>query len=116
MAGRRRKRGLTCGAHMAVIGGREGGVAQRRKLMREMYSDGAPRVRGPAGPTGHGGDLGGGVGWHGQAGPDGPVHREGFKMEIDFEFQMNLDFDKTLRNFTRGFRMNLDMRMFPKFF
>jgi hypothetical protein len=38
------------------------------------------------------------------------------KMEIDFEFQMNLDFGKTLRNFTRRFRRNLDLRFFPKFF
>jgi hypothetical protein len=37
---------------------------------------------------------------------------EGFKMEIDFEFLMNLDFAKTLRNFTRRFRRNLDMRIF----
>jgi hypothetical protein len=45
-----------------------------------------------------------------------PVPREGFKMEIDFEFQMNLDFGKTLRNFTRRFRRNLDMIIFPEFF
>jgi hypothetical protein len=32
-----------------------------------------------------------------------------------FEFQMNLDFGRTFRNFTRRFRRNLDMRMFPKF-
>jgi hypothetical protein len=37
-------------------------------------------------------------------------------MKIDFEFQMNLDFSKTLRNFTRRFRKTLDMRIFPKFF
>jgi hypothetical protein len=37
-------------------------------------------------------------------------------MEIDFEFQMNLDFGKTLMNFTRRFRRNLDMRIFLKFF
>jgi hypothetical protein len=29
---------------------------------------------------------------------------------------MNLDFGTTLRNFTRRFRRNLDMRIFPKFF
>jgi hypothetical protein len=37
-------------------------------------------------------------------------------MEINFEFQMNLDFGKTLRKFTRRFRRNLDTRIFPKFF
>jgi hypothetical protein len=29
---------------------------------------------------------------------------------------MNLEFGRTLRNFTRRFRRNLDMRIFPKFF
>jgi hypothetical protein len=33
-------------------------------------------------------------------------------MVIDFEFQINLDFSKTLRNFTRRFRRNLGMRIF----
>jgi hypothetical protein len=37
-------------------------------------------------------------------------------MKIDFEFQMNLDFSKTLGNFTRRFRKTLDMRIFLKFF
>jgi hypothetical protein len=37
-------------------------------------------------------------------------------MEIDFEFLKNIDFGKTLRNFIRRFRRNLDMRIFPKFF
>jgi hypothetical protein len=37
-------------------------------------------------------------------------------MEIDFVFQMNLDFGKTLMNFTRRFRRNLDLRIFHKFF
>jgi hypothetical protein len=60
-----------------------------------------------------GGDLRGKVG---RLGWVGPFPREGFKMEIDFEFQMNLDFGKTLRNFTRRFRRNMDMRIFPKFF
>jgi hypothetical protein len=33
-----------------------------------------------------------------------------------FEFQMNFEFDETLRNFTRRCRRNLDMGIFPKFF
>jgi hypothetical protein len=42
-------------------------------LMRETYSDGAPRVRGPTRPGGRGMAWEGGVGWCGQvwsAGPD----------------------------------------------
>jgi hypothetical protein len=37
-------------------------------------------------------------------------------MELTFEFQMNLEFGETLNNFTRRFRFNLDMKIFPKFF
>jgi hypothetical protein len=37
-----------------------------------------------------------------------------FQMEI--EFQMNLEFGQTFRNFTRRFRRTLDMMIFPKFF
>jgi hypothetical protein len=70
-------------------------------------------VRGPAGLAGRGGGLGGGGGWSGQA---GLIPWEGFKMEIDFEFLMNLDFGKTLMNFMRRFRRTLDMRIFPIFF
>jgi hypothetical protein len=44
--------------------------------------------------------------------PAGLDSREGFKFEIDSEFQMNLEFGKTLRNFTRRFRRNLNMRIF----
>jgi hypothetical protein len=35
---------------------------------------------------------------------------------MDVKFQMNLEFGKTLTNFTRRFRKNLGMRIFPKFF
>jgi hypothetical protein len=44
------------------------------------------------------------------------VPREGFKMEIKFEFQKSLEFGQTLRNSTWRFRRNLDMMIFPKFF
>jgi hypothetical protein len=37
------------------------------------------------------------VGWLKRAGPAESVPSEGFKMQIDFEFRMNLDFGKTLR-------------------
>jgi hypothetical protein len=42
--------------------------------------------------------------------------RGDFKWNMIFEFQMNLDFGKTLRISIRRFRRNLDMRIFPKFF
>jgi hypothetical protein len=77
--------------------------------MWETYSDRAKRVCGPARPARRGCGQGGGVCWRWRA---EPVPREGFKMEIDFEFQMNLDFGKTLWNFTKRFRRNLDMRIF----
>jgi hypothetical protein len=55
----------------------------------------------------------GGSAW-GKLGQLGQILGEG-SMELIFEFQMNLEFGKTLRNFTRRFRRNLDMRIFPKF-
>jgi hypothetical protein len=51
----------------------------------------------------------------GRAGPVGPDPREDSNEKLIFEFQMTLEFDSTLRNFTRRFRSNLDMRIFPKF-
>jgi hypothetical protein len=42
----------------------------------------------------------------------GPDPGEKSKWEFDFEFQMNLDFGRTLRNFTRRFRRNLGMSFF----
>jgi hypothetical protein len=42
--------------------------------------------------------------------------RREFKCKFDFKFQMNLKFGRTLRNFTRRFRRNLDIKIFPKFF
>jgi hypothetical protein len=59
-----------------------------------------PRHLGPSGPSG--GSLAG--------------FRGRFITEIGFKFEMNLDFGKILRNFTRRLRRNLDMRIFPKFF
>jgi hypothetical protein len=50
-------------------------------------------------------------GWAAWAG-----HRREIKWIFDFKFQMNLDFGRTLRKFTRRFRRNLDMRISPKFF
>jgi hypothetical protein len=47
--------------------------------------------------------------WAGLAGQD---PREILNGKTDFERQLNLDFRKTLGNF----RMNLDMKIFPKLF
>jgi hypothetical protein len=49
-------------------------------------------------------------------GPVGPVPGEISNGETDFDFQLILDFDKNLANFTRRFIRNLDMRIFPKIF
>jgi hypothetical protein len=46
----------------------------------------------------------------------GPVPGEISNGKTDFDFQLILDFDKNLANFTRRFRRNLDMRIFPKIF
>jgi hypothetical protein len=100
----RRKRGLTCGAHMSITGKREGSVAQKCKLMRETYSNGDAK-----------GARAYRSGWVRQRPQRGSGlarwmvsielgSREGFKMGMDtkwewiFKFQMNLEFGKTLRN------------------
>jgi hypothetical protein len=61
--------------------------------------------------------------WKKPPGPVGPVqwprpvgliqqkHQNGFI----FEFKYISEFGKTLKNFTRRFRRNLDTRIFPKF-
>jgi hypothetical protein len=52
----------------------------------------------------------------GDAGPIGPNPREDSKCKLISEFRMNLEFDTTLRNFTRRIRRDLDMWIFPKLF
>jgi hypothetical protein len=49
--------------------------------------------------------------WASWAGP-----RRRFKWGLIFEFQGFWNLGKTLGNFTKRFRRNLDMRSFPKFF
>jgi hypothetical protein len=59
-----------------------------------------------------------GEGWAGagRAGTVGPDPRKDSNKNLIFQFQLNLDFGKTWRNSSRRFRMNLDMRIFLKFF
>jgi hypothetical protein len=45
-------------------------------------------------------------------GPVWPDPRKTLNGRMNFEFQLNLDFGKTLRNSTRRFRWNLDMGIF----
>jgi hypothetical protein len=52
----------------------------------------------------------------GRVGPIKPDPREDSNEKFIFKFQMNLEFGKILRNFRRRFILNLDMRIFPKFF
>jgi hypothetical protein len=72
--------------------------------------------------TGQTGRLGEAAAWEegwagvGKAEPVGPDPMEDSNEKLIFKFQMNLEFGKTLRNFTRRFRRNLDIRIFPKFF
>jgi hypothetical protein len=57
-------------------------------------------------------------GWAGTggAGPFGPDPREHSNENLIFEFQMNLDFGKTLRISTRKVGKNCHMGIFPTFF
>jgi hypothetical protein len=110
------KKGLMCGAHMSVIGEEKRCLGRMRKPEGKMpFGECAKALRADWAERG-GGSLRYKAGWLRRAGSAGLVPKEGFKMEIDFEFQMNLDFGKTLRDFTRRFRWNLNMRIFPKFF
>jgi hypothetical protein len=112
----RRKRGLTCGAYMSIIGKREGSVAQRCKLMRETYSNGDAK--------GARAYRSGWVRQRPQRGsglarwtvPVGLGSREGFKMGMDFQISNEFRIWQDFEEFTRRFRRNLDKRIFPKFF
>jgi hypothetical protein len=86
---------------------------KRKGATTEYASTHVPTPFGPAGPSKEASSCGvGGSGLTRQIGPAGLNSREGIKNGIDFEFQRNLEFGKTLRNSTRRFRRNLDMRIF----
>jgi hypothetical protein len=52
----------------------------------------------------------------GDNGPTGPDHKEDSNKKRSLNFNEFLEFGRTWRNFTRRFRRNLDMGIFPKFF
>jgi hypothetical protein len=51
-----------------------------------------------------------------QTGPVGPDSRRDSYWNLIFQFSMVLEFGKSLRNYARKFRRNLDLGIFPKFF
>jgi hypothetical protein len=51
-----------------------------------------------------------------RVGPVGPDPKKDSIEKLIFEFQLNLDFGKTLRISTSRFRRNLDIRIFLNFF
>jgi hypothetical protein len=114
----RRRRGrkgmdLTCGPHMLMREEREDESGEGRNPKGKAYS--TEYAKGMRTAWDGEGDNGvrGGAGWcrKNWAGSQGKI-----QMELIFEFQMNLEFCKTLNNFTRRFRRNLDTAIFPKFF
>jgi hypothetical protein len=54
--------------------------------------------------------------WGGRGGRRGGSRLGQNSKEILFEFQLILEFGRTLENCTRRFRRNLDMGIFPKIF
>jgi hypothetical protein len=110
------KKVLIFGAHMSVTRERSAGADGRRNPEGKHTLTRAPTAHRPGGPAGRSGGLRGGLGQLGVSWAGWVRHKIEFKWKFDFEFQMNLDFGRNLRNCTRRFRRNLDMGIFPKFF
>jgi hypothetical protein len=107
---RKRKRGPTGGARMAVTREREGATTGMHKPEEKVpFGECAKASQAEWGGDG----LRGGKGRCRRAGLDPGGD---FESKLIFEFRMNLDIGKNLRISIRRFRRNLDMRIFPKFF
>jgi hypothetical protein len=93
------------------VSAKEGGAAG--------WADQRPRPRGGwrRRPNGRGKGSGT-VGVEGEVGRGWAesIARPEFKKKIPFEFQLILEFDRTLENCTRRFRRNFDIEIFPKIF
>jgi hypothetical protein len=105
---------LTCEAHVPVAEEREGRLAKDKTQQIKRILKNTPRVLRPIGLGKKQGSL-----W-GKGGPSrqtrlvvpDPLGKS--NGNFIFEFQLNLDFDKTLRFSTRRFRRNLEKGIFPK--
>jgi hypothetical protein len=111
-----RRKGLTCETHMSVTREREGSVAGWCKPKEKAHS--CEGTMGRVGLLDQRGRWrpGKGSGPARLPGMTRPESKESLTSDLIFEFQWILEFSKTLRNFTRRFRRNFDMRIFPKFF
>jgi hypothetical protein len=111
-----KRKELTVGAHMAVTGEKKGITTGMHKPKEKTHFGEYAKVSRADWAEWGGGGQRGKAGRRGRVGPVGPDPRRGFKWKLIFEFQINLDFGKPLRNSIKRFRRNLDMRIFPKFF
>jgi hypothetical protein len=110
------KKELTVGARVSATGKRKGATGEKHKLEEKAPFGECTKGSRADWAKRRGGSLRGKAGrcrehWVGWAGL-----QIIFKQEMIFKFQCILEFGKTLRNSTRRFRRNLDMRIFSKFF
>jgi hypothetical protein len=104
------------GARGSSVAEGRAGLAKCATPWRKRNPAITPRRFGPTGPTKEAVACKGREGQCGQTGPTGLDPRGDSNGNLISEFQGFLEFGKTLRNSTRRFRRNLDMRIFPKFF
>jgi hypothetical protein len=100
-------------AAQSVVGERRGGLAKCTTPRRKRNPAITPRHFGSTGPAKEAVAGGGRACWRGWTGLDPRGDSNG---NLIFKFQGFLEFGKTLRNYTRRFRRNLGMGIFPKFF